>query len=177
MPASGKVKVGVIGSQFQADIHLASIQQMSEEAEVVAVASPTPGNAETLARRYGVPRWFEDHRQLLAEPDIEMVTIAAPNHLHCQLTLDIASAGKHVVCEKPLCLTMEEADLMIGTCDQNGVLLMYAEELFFTPKYVRAKEIADQGGLGQVYLVNRARSTSDLTRRGSGTSSGRGAAY
>src|ERR1700735_3675033 len=106
MPASGKVKVGVIGSQFQADIHLASIQQMGEEAEVVAVASPTPGNAETLARRYGVPRWFEDHRQLLAEPDIEMVTIAAPNHLHCQLTLDIASAGKHVVCEKPLCLTM-----------------------------------------------------------------------
>ena len=156
MPASGKVKVGVIGSQFQADIHLASIQQMGEEAEVVAVASPTPGNAETLARRYGVPRWFEDHRQLLAEPDIEMVTIAAPNHLHCQLMLNIARAGKHVVCEKPLCLTMEEADLMSGTCDQNGVLLMYAEELFFTPKYVRAKEIADQGGLGQVYLVKQS---------------------
>ncbi len=156
MAANGKVRVGVIGSQFQADIHVASIQQMGEEAEVVAIASPSPGNAEKLARRYGVPRWFQDHRELLAESDIEMVTIAAPNYLHCQLTLDIATAGKHVVCEKPLCMTMEEADLMIDTCNRRGVLLMYAEELFFTPKYVRAKEIADQGGFGEIYLVKQS---------------------
>ena len=156
VPTNGKVKVGVIGSQFQADIHVASIQQMGEEAEVVAIASPTPGNAEKLARRYGVPRWFDDYREMLKESDIEMVTIAAPNRLHCQFTLDIAAAGKHVVCEKPLCMTMEEADLMIDACDRHGVLLMYAEELFFTPKYVRAKEIADQGGFGDIYLIKQS---------------------
>ena len=156
MPTNGKVKVGVIGSQFQADIHVASIQQMGEEAEVVAIASPSPGNAEKLARHYGVPRWFEDYREMLKESDIEMVTIAAPNRLHCQFTLDIAAAGKHVVCEKPLCMTMEEADLMIDACDRHGVLLMYGEELFFTPKYVRAKEIADQGGFGDIYLIKQS---------------------
>ena len=150
--SSGRVKVGVIGSKFQADVHVASIKQI-DEAEVVAIASPTPGNAEQLARAYGVPRWFTDYREMLADPDIELVTIATPNVYHCQLTVDAARAGKHVVCEKPLCMTMAEADLMIETCERQGVLLMYAEELFFTPKYLRAKEIADQGGFGRVYLV------------------------
>ncbi len=156
MPSKGKVKVGIIGSRFQGDIHAASFQIMPEEAEVVAVASPTPGSAAKLAKRYGIPRVFTDYREMLKEDDIEMVTITAPNRLHAQMTIDIANAGKHVVCEKPLCMTLEEADLMIDTCRRQGVLLMYAEELFFTPKYVKAKEMADQGAFGKVYLVKQA---------------------
>ena len=65
MANSGKVKVGIIGSGFEADIHAASFQLMPEEAEVVAVASPTPGNAAKLAERYGIPRVFEDYRKML----------------------------------------------------------------------------------------------------------------
>ncbi len=156
MANKGKVKVGIIGSQFEADIHAASFQIMPEEAEVVAVASPTPGHAAELAERYNIPRVFLDYREMLKEKDIEMVTITAPNKLHCQMTLDIANAGKHVVCEKPLCMTLEEADLMIETCEKQGVLFMYAEELFFTPKYVKAKEMADQGAFGKVYLVKQS---------------------
>lgn len=138
-----KVKVGIIGSQFEADIHAASFLLMPEEAEVVAVASPTPGNAERLAKKYSIPRVFLDYREMVKEPDIEMVTITAPNRLHAQMTIDIANAGKHVVCEKPLCMTLAEADEMIDTCKRQGVILGYAEELFFTPKYVKAKEMAD----------------------------------
>ncbi len=152
----GKVKVGIIGSQFQADIHAASFQIMPEEAEVVAVASPTPGHPEELAKRYGIPRVFHDYRDMLKEDDIEMVTITAPNYLHAQMTIDIANAGKHVVCEKPLCMTLEEADEMIEVCKKQGVLLMYAEELFFTPKYVKAKEMAEQGAFGKVYMVKQS---------------------
>jgi predicted dehydrogenase len=153
---SGKVKVGIIGSQFEADIHAASFQIMPEEAEVVAVASPTPGNAAKLARKYGIPRVFTDYQEMLKEPDIEMVTITAPNALHAQMTIDIANAGKHVVCEKPLCMTLDEADEMIDVCKRKGVLLAYAEELFFTPKYVKAKEMANQGAFGKVYLVKQS---------------------
>jgi len=156
MANKGKVKVGIIGSQFEADIHAASFKIMPEEAEVVAVASPTPGHPEELARRYGIPRVFHDYREMLKEKDIEMVTIAAPNYLHAQMTIDIARAGKHVVCEKPLCMTLEEADEMIDVCKRQGVLLMYAEELFFTPKYVRAKQLADEGAFGKVYLVKQS---------------------
>ena len=93
---------------------------------------------------------------MLAEPDIEMVTIAAPNALHAQMTIDAANAGKHVVCEKPLCMTLEEADHMIDVCRRQGVLLMYAEELFFTPKYVQAKQMADEGAFGKVHLVKQS---------------------
>ena len=154
--ADGKVKVGIIGSGFEADIHAASFQIMPEEAEVVAVASPTPGHAEALAGRYGIQRACRDYREMLADPAIEMVTITAPNRLHAQMTVDAARAGKHVVCEKPLSMTLEEADVMIDACRREGVLLLYAEELFFTPKYVKAKEMADQGAFGKVYLVKQS---------------------
>jgi myo-inositol 2-dehydrogenase / D-chiro-inositol 1-dehydrogenase len=156
MPARGRVKVGVIGSGFEADIHAESFRILPDEAEVVAVASPTRGNAGKLAAKYGIPRVFTDYREMLAEKDIEMITITAPNSLHARMTADIAEAGKHVVCEKPLCMTLEEADSMIDVCRRKGVLLMYAEELFFTPKYVKAKEMADQGAFGKIYHVKQS---------------------
>jgi predicted dehydrogenase len=155
MTPKGKVKVGIIGSQFEADIHADSFRIMPEEAEVAAIASPSPGHAAALAKKYGIPDVYTDYREMLKDPAIEMVTITAPNRLHCQMTVDIARAGKHVVCEKPLCMTLEEADLMIEICQKQGVLLMYAEELYFTPKYVKAKEMADQGAFGKVYLVKQ----------------------
>jgi predicted dehydrogenase len=153
---AGKVKVGIIGSKFEAEIHAASFQIMPEEAEVVAVASPTTGHAEALARKFGIPRVFHDYREMLKERDIEMVTITAPNSLHARMTVDIAESGKHVVCEKPLCMNLEEAELMIETCRKKGVLLFYGEELFFTPKYVKVKEMADQGAFGKVYMVKQS---------------------
>src|SRR5438270_10241595 len=156
MATTGKVKVGIIGSQFEADIHAASFQILPEEAEVVAVASPTPGNAQKLAERYGIPRVFTDYREMLKQPDIELVTITAPNSLHARMTIDAANSGKHVLCEKPLCMTLDEADEMIDTCKRQGVLLLYAEELYFTPKYRKAKEMAAQGAFGRVYLVKQS---------------------
>ena len=156
MANKGPVKVGIIGSQFEADIHAFSLGAVPEAAELVAVASPTPGHAAGLAKKYNIPRVFTDHKKMLAEKDIEMVTITAPNYLHAQMTIDIANAGKHVVCEKPLCMTLEEADVMIEACRKKGVLLLYAEELFFTPKYVKAKEMADQGAFGRVYMVKQS---------------------
>ncbi len=152
----GKVKVGIIGSAFQADIHADSFRLMPEEAEVIAIASPTAGNAAKLAAKYGIPNVYTDYREMLKNPEIEMITIAAPNHLHCRMTIDAANAGKHVVCEKPFSMTLEEADQMIEACKKQGVLLMYAEELYFTPKYVKAKEMADQGAFGNLYLVKQS---------------------
>jgi predicted dehydrogenase len=85
-----------------------------------------------------------------------MVTIAAPNGLHAQMTTDCARAGKHVVCEKPLAITIEQSEEMIHITRQAGVLLFYAEELFFTPKYVRAKEMANDGAFGKIHMVKQS---------------------
>ena len=155
MASKGRVKVGIIGSGFIADIHAESFQIMPDEAEVVAVASPAEYKPEALAKKFNIERVFTDYKKMLAEDDIEMVLIAAPNYLHAQMTIAIASAGKHVVCEKPLCMTLEEADEMIDVCNKKGVLLMYAEELFFTPKYVKAKQMADEGAFGKIYMVKQ----------------------
>ena len=155
MTDDSRVKVGIIGSQFQGLCHVEAFRQVADVAEVVAIASPTPGHAQKLAKKYDIPRVFTDYKQMLAQDDIELVTITAPNYLHAQMTVDIANAGKHVLCEKPLCMTLEEADLMIDTCRQKGVLLLYAEELFFTPKYVKAKQMADEGAFGKVYQVKQ----------------------
>jgi len=152
---SRTVKVGLIGSGFVADIHADAFKHCVQNAEVVAVASPTPGKAARFAKTRGIPNAFEDYHDLLAMKEIDMVNVAVPNDLHCQVTVDAALAGKHVVCEKPLCRTLAEADLMIQTCKQQGVLLLYAEELLFAPKYVRAKTLADEGALGDVFLVKQ----------------------
>ena len=150
-----KVKVGLIGSGFVADLHAAAFRVVPE-AEVVAVASPAPGKAARFAAARGIPRAFEDYRDLLAVGEIEVVTLALPNDLHARVALDAAAAGKHVICEKPLCRTLEEADAMIAACRRAGVLLMYAEELCFAPKYVRARQLADEGALGKVFLVKQS---------------------
>jgi predicted dehydrogenase len=149
------VKVGLIGTGFVADIHAAAAR-LVPEVEVVAVASPTPGKAKHFAQERGVPNAFEDYRELLKLKEVELVTLALPNHLHARACLDAAAAGKHIVCEKPLCRTLEEADRMIDACRRAGVLLLYAEELCFAPKYVRAKRLADEGALGRVFLVRQS---------------------
>jgi myo-inositol 2-dehydrogenase/D-chiro-inositol 1-dehydrogenase len=148
------VRVGIIGSQFAANQHAEALK-MVPEAEVVAAASPNEEHVSAFADRHGIPRHFTDYRQLLALPEVSMITIACPNYLHAQVTIDAARAGKHVACEKPLAMSLEECDRMIDACRQAGVHLFYAEELLFAPKYVRAKTLADEGALGRVYMVRQ----------------------
>ncbi len=138
-----------------ADLHAAAAR-MVPDVEIVAVASPSPGKADHFARERGIPHAFKDYRELLQLKDVQLVTLALPNHFHAQACLDAAKAGKHVVCEKPLCRTLEEADRMIEACRKTGVLLMYAEELCFAPKYVRAKQLVDEGALGRPFLVKQS---------------------
>src|SRR5881409_4029180 len=171
-----KVRIGILGSRFQADCIAGAVKAMPEEGEVVAVASPTKAHAASFAKRHGIPRAYTDYRELLRDPEVEMISITAPNRLHAQLAIDGAKAGKHVVCEKPLCLTLEEADAMIDACRTAGVLLLYAEELFFAPKYLKAKQMADEGAFGRVHLVKQGEKHSGRTRSGFGTWSSRAAA-
>ena len=149
------VPVGLIGSQFISTIHAEALQHCPH-AVLSAVASPTPGHATQFAQKFGIPVALTDYRQLLDRPEIQLVVIGAPNDLHCQMVIDAAAAGKHVVVEKPLCLNLAEADRMIGACRDSGVKLMYAEELCFAPKYVRLKQLLDSGALGQPTLIKQA---------------------
>src|SRR5438105_5537943 len=98
MTGTGKVGVALIGSQFVAEIHAESYSHVPD-AELVAVASPTPGHAEQFAQKHHIPQAFTDYRRLLELPEVDLVDLCLPNSLHCQATIDAAQAGKHVICE------------------------------------------------------------------------------
>jgi myo-inositol 2-dehydrogenase/D-chiro-inositol 1-dehydrogenase len=150
-----KIKVGLIGSQFISSLHAEAFERVPN-AEVVAVASPTKEHVEAFAKQWGIPRALTDYRDLLNIDEIDMISIGVPNDLHAQVAIDAAKAGKHVICEKPLCLSLEQADTMIAACRDAKVKLMYAEELCFAPKYVRAKRLVDEGALGDVFIVKQS---------------------
>lgn len=151
MPSS-RVGVGIVGSGFMARIHHGCLAR-NPDAHVVAVASPTPGRAEGFAQRHGVGRWFSDYQEMLALPEVDMVSVATTNATHAPIAIDAARAGKHVVVEKPMCLSLVEADAMIAAAREHGVKLMHAEEFCFAPKYVRVKQVVDEGGIGRVFRV------------------------
>ena len=149
------VRVGIIGSQFISTIHADALRQCAA-AELFAAASPNAQRIAAFAGRFNIPHHFTDYRKLLEMDEIDMVIVGVPNDLHCQVAVDAAAAGKHVVMEKPLCLNLAEADRMIDTCRSSGVKLMYAEELCFAPKYVRLKQLLDSGALGRPLLVKQS---------------------
>jgi len=148
------LKVGIIGSGFVGDIHHAAFKGWVHNAEVVAVASPH--SAVKFAEEHGIPRAYSDYREMLKDKEIDVIDIGIPNYLHCQAVMDAASAGKHIIIEKPLCLNLQEADMMIEACQKAGVLLMYAEELLFAPKYVRAKALIAEGAIGEPFLAKQS---------------------
>lgn len=150
-----KTRVALVGAGFIADIHLESYARFVHNAEVTAIYSRSHERAERVARHWGIPRWFTDVDRLLAEADCEVVDICLPNFLHHEVTLKAARAGKHVIIEKPLCLTLEQADEMIAVCREQRRKLMYAEELCFAPKYERVRKLVGEGAVGDVYMLKQ----------------------
>ena len=155
MARRGTVGVGLVGSQFITTIHAEALRSVPQ-AKVLAVMSPTTGHARDFAAKHGITHHFTDLDAMLAMDEIDMIVVGAPNFTHCEITVKAAQAGKHVVVEKPLCLNLADADRMIAACDQAGVKLMYAEELCFTPKYVRLKQLLDDGVLGRPVLFKQS---------------------
>lgn len=146
------VRIGIVGSRFVANAHAEGIRQ-TPGAELVAAASPNPDHIWEFHRRWGVPHVFADYRDMFGL--VDAITVACPNDLHAPVTLAAAAAGKHVFVDKPLALTLDECDQMIEACKAAGVVLMYGENLCFTPKYVRARQLAEEGALGDVYYVRQ----------------------
>jgi myo-inositol 2-dehydrogenase / D-chiro-inositol 1-dehydrogenase len=146
--------VGLVGSGFIAEAHVEAFRRVPRAA-VRAVASRTEARVRSFAERHGIPAWSTDYRRLVERTDVDLVVIGVPNHVHRDVAVAAAEAGKHVICEKPLARTLAEADEMIAACERAGVKLLYAEELCFAPKYVRAKELVDEGALGAVHLIRQ----------------------
>ena len=151
-----KTRVALLGTGFIAGIHMESYHRFVPDAEIVAVFTRDRAKAKAFADANGVPAAYDSIDTLLAETDCDVVDVCLPNFLHHPAVLAAAAAKKHVIVEKPLCLTLEQADEMIGAMRGSGKLFMYAEELCFAPKYERVRSMIGEGSVGSVYMLKQA---------------------
>ncbi len=149
------VRVGIIGSAFSSNLHAEAFQEVPEAA-LVAACSPNKLHVQEFARRWKIPAAETDYRQLLERKDIDVVVVGIPNDLHRAVVVAAAEAGKHIILEKPLAHTLEDADAMLSAAHQHRVKLMYAETICFAPKYVRAKKLVEEGAIGKLYMVKQS---------------------
>jgi myo-inositol 2-dehydrogenase/D-chiro-inositol 1-dehydrogenase len=151
-----KTKVAILGCGFIAHIHMESYERFVPDAEVVAVYGRNEEKAKAFAQQFGIKEHYTDLDELLSKSDCEVVDICIPNYAHYEACIKSAKSGRHVIIEKPLALTLEQADEMIDTCKKLGKKLMYAEELCFAPKYERVKALVERGAVGDLYMIKQA---------------------
>jgi predicted dehydrogenase len=148
-----RVRIGIIGSGGIAHAHADAYRQIPE-ARVVAVADVVPGKAAAFIREAGLAEAqpFEDHRRLL-ECDLDGVSICTPNVAHHRTAVDALRAGKHVLVEKPMAVTLEQAVEMARTAKQAGRILTIGFQPRYDPNMRLIRRIVQSGDLGKVYYV------------------------
>lgn len=123
------------------------------DGELFAICDP---NEELLARRaqeWGVSRTYSSYQDLLKDPDVDIVEILTPHHMHADMVVAAAEAGKHVSVQKPMCTTISEADRMIAAAKKNGIKFKVFENFVFYPPYMKAKELIAAGEIGEMLSV------------------------
>lgn len=145
------MKVGIIGSGFMARTHAEAYRQMSD-VEIAGISSTNPVTGSKFAEEFGCP-YYPQVEVMLACDDIQIIDICVPTDVHEKYVVMAAAAGKHVLCEKPMAITLEAADRMIAATEQAGVKFMIAQVLRFWPEYVKIKELYEAGSLGEINMV------------------------
>src|SRR5438045_665812 len=115
------VKFGLVGAGDIARKRVAPALRDLSNGEFVSVSRSRPELAESFAREFGARKWFADWREQIADDEIDAVYLATPVNVHAEQTIAAAEAGKHVLCEKPMALTVKECDEMIAACRANDV--------------------------------------------------------
>jgi predicted dehydrogenase len=147
------VKWGMIGAGDIARKRIAPALRDLPNSEFVSVSRSRSELAEEFANEFSARKWFADWRELVVDPEIDAVYIATPVYLHAEQTIVAAEAGKHVLCEKPMALSVKECDEMIAACRANNVKLGVAYYRRFYPVISRMKEIIASGEIGKVTVA------------------------
>jgi predicted dehydrogenase len=149
------MRIGIIGAGSAASFHAAAFSGDSR-IEMAGVADVAPELCERFATRFGIPRTYKPE-DLVSAPDVEIVDICTPTDTHRYYTELAARAGKHVFCEKPIALTMEDALSMVSTCKKEGVAFNVGLVLRYFPEYAKIRELLAEGAVGKVQIVSASR--------------------
>lgn len=146
-----KVRFGIIGCGTIAPWHAGAINGL-DEAELVACCDIKKHRAQKLSEDYGNPRVYTDYIELLACDDIDAVCVCTPSGLHGEITIEAAKAGKHVMCEKPLEITLAKVDEMVEACREANVKLGVIFQRRTSPMWHKIKRAIESGSLGKMIL-------------------------
>ncbi|MBR2431417.1 MAG: Gfo/Idh/MocA family oxidoreductase, partial [Clostridia bacterium] len=150
-----KLKVGIIGCGGIANgKHMPSIKKV-QNLEMVAFCDIIRERAEKAAREYGTPdaKVYTDYKEMLKDESINNVRVLTPNRLHAQISIDAMRAGKHVLCEKPMAATYEDAKRMLEAQKETGMLLTIGYQHKFDADVMYAKDEADKNSFGEIYFA------------------------
>jgi len=125
----------------------------SRRTRLLAVASRSQTSADAYAREWNIPRAHGSYEALLVDPEIDVIYNSLPNNLHAEWTIKALRAGKHVLCEKPLALTLNEVDSMVAIAKETGKVLAEAFMYRHHPQTLKVKEIVDGGALGKLQMI------------------------
>ncbi len=148
-----KLRFAIIGCGRIAPRHAQSLVELSDRARLVAVADVIESRAQKLARDFGAEA-DTDYRRLLERRDIDVINICVPSGLHARIGIEAAQAGKHVVVEKPMALSIQDADALIAACKQAGVSLTVVLQNRHNPPMRALKNLVESGKLGRLLLGN-----------------------
>ena len=148
-----KVRWGVLGVAKIATAKVIPAMQRGEWSEVAAIASRELGKAQKAAATLGIPRAYGSYDELLGDPEVDAVYNPLPNHLHVPWSVKAAQAGKHVLCEKPIAMSVAECHSLIEARDRAGVKIGEAFMVRTHPQWLRARELIRSGEIGELRAV------------------------
>jgi glucose-fructose oxidoreductase len=153
---TGRIRYAVVGLGGIAQVAVLPAFKHATNSELAALVSEDPAKQTVLGKRYKVRRVFscEQYGQCLASGEVDAVDIALPNHMHADYAIAAARAGVHVLCEKPMTMTEEECQAMIGAAQQSRIKLMIAYRLHFEKGNLEAIRIAQSGQIGELRIFN-----------------------
>jgi len=147
-----KFNFAVIGCGKIANRHC-SILSENSETNLIAVCDQIKEKADEFAKEFNCKAYY-DSKELLKDENIDVVSICTPSGLHAEQTIEAAKAKKHIVCEKPMALTLEDCDNMIKECAENNVRLFIVKQNRYNEPIVKLKNAIDRDKLGRIYMVN-----------------------
>lgn len=150
-----KIKVGVIGCGSIAKYRHLPEYAANKKVELVAVCDINEARADEFSSEYNA-KAFYDYKSMLAEADIDAVSVCTPNYLHATITIAALNAGKHVLCEKPMATSFDEAKAMISAAEKSGKKLMIAHNQRFATSHAKARKLIENGEIGKIYSFRTA---------------------
>lgn len=146
---------GIIGCGWVASSHAWGVRALADEGvQLIAVADQDDARSNELADRFGALTRTSDYRKLLANDAVQAVSICLPDYLHHEVALAAAEAGKHILCEKPLSLTVDEADDMLTASQRNGIELGFVMNHRYAPGNILARRAIASGALGKPLIAS-----------------------